>query len=196
MVDRDTRPQGLPVTRQISDSTHTPIRVQSVRRTSCIRVTAVKQDTCLMSKKENREREDTQQVRDTSRMKHSTNRNRMRVRVKPRYDDDINTRPSRNRRDPVYQGPDFDATDTHLGLTFVSGLVVSSAFGTTTNAVTSAENANINELAERTAFRAEETPVIRDTTTKTLSGTRNSADSCKGRNNVSKTRGVNRKRRD
>jgi hypothetical protein len=67
----------------------------------------------------------------------------------------------------------------YAGRTFVSGLVVASAFGTTTNAVMSAENANINELTERTAFRAEETPVMRDTTTKMFSGTRNSADSCK-----------------
>ena len=71
--------------------------------------------------------------------------------------------------------------DSHgyTGRTFVSGLVVASTFGTTMNAVISAENANINELAERTAFRAEETPVMRDATTKTFSGTRNSANSCK-----------------
>ena len=70
--------------------------------------------------------------------------------------------------------------DSHgySGRTFVSGLVAWSTFGTTMNAVMSAENASINELAERTAFRAEETPVMRDATTKTFSGTRNSADSC------------------
>lgn len=47
------------------------------------------------------------------------------------------------------------------------------------NAVINDANVSISELAERTTFRADETPVMRDTTTKTLSGTRNSADSYK-----------------
>lgn len=75
----------------------------------------------------------------------------------------------------------------YVSRTLVSGLVVSSTFETTTKAVVSAENANINELAERTAFRADETPVMRDTTTKMFSGTRNNADSYKGEwNSISK----------
>lgn len=83
---------------------------------------------------------------------------------------------------PVDMSADFGldlVRIAHVGRTFISGLEVSSTFGTTMNAVMSAENANINELAESTAFRADETPVIRDTTTKTFSGTRNSAESCK-----------------
>lgn len=35
----------------------------------------------------------------------------------------------------------------------------------------------MTELAERTAYRAEETPVISETTTKTFRGTRNSDES-------------------
>lgn len=39
------------------------------------------------------------------------------------------------------------------------------------------DNTNISELAVSTVYRAEDTPVKRDTTTKTFSGTRNRDDS-------------------
>jgi len=41
------------------------------------------------------------------------------------------------------------------------------------------EKTNMIALAVRTALRAEETPVIRETTTKILSGTRKRDESCK-----------------
>ena len=48
---------------------------------------------------------------------------------------------------------------------------------TTTIAVTTAENASIPALAESTPFRASDTPVSSETTTKMFSGTRNKEDS-------------------
>lgn len=65
----------------------------------------------------------------------------------------------------------------------ISTLDISSTLETTINAVMSAENVSISELAERTTFRADETPVMSDTTTKTLSGTRNRAESYKDKDN-------------
>jgi hypothetical protein len=41
------------------------------------------------------------------------------------------------------------------------------------------ENTSMIELAVSTAYRADDTPVKRETTTNTFSGTRNRDDSCK-----------------
>lgn len=65
----------------------------------------------------------------------------------------------------------------YAGRRLASDDTISSVRPTTKSAVISAENPSITALADSTASRAEDTPVKRETTTKTFRGTRNRAES-------------------